>query len=291
MRFTYAEAMTDPNYYAPLARAAEAAGYDSMTLADSLCYPKDSDSVYPYTDAQSREFLEDKPFIDPFVLAAAMGVVTERLRFTLFVLKLPIRPPVHVAKQATSVAFLTGNRLALGVGTSPWIEDYEVSQVPWDGRGTRMNEAIDIVRGLMSGEYFEYRGEVFDLDPIKLCPVPSEPVPILVGGHSDVALRRAAVRGDGWMHAGGDEEELDRLLARLQELRVAAGTADQPFEIHAISMQAYTADGVKRLEDKGITDAIVGFRMPYQLGPDTEPLEAKVAHLERYAESVIAKVR
>jgi alkanesulfonate monooxygenase SsuD/methylene tetrahydromethanopterin reductase-like flavin-dependent oxidoreductase (luciferase family) len=154
-----------------------------------------------------------------------------------------------------------------------------------------MDEAIDIVRGLMTGDYFEYRGEVFDLDPVKLCPVPSEPVPILVGGHSDAALRRAARRGDGWMHAGGDEEELDRLLERLQRFRDEEGTADKPFEIHVISMDAYTPDGVRRLEDKGVTDVIVGFRVPYQLGPDTEPLGDKVAHLERYADSVMAKAR
>ena len=291
MRFTYAEAMTDPTFYVPLAQAAETAGYDSVTVADSLVYPKESDSVYPYTEDGSREFLEDKAFIEPFVLMAAMGAVTQRLRFTPFVLKLPVRPPVLVAKQVSSLAFLTGNRVGLGVGASPWREDYDVCQVPWERRGRRMNEAIDIVRGLMGGGYFEYHGEVFDLDPVKICPAPSEPVPILVGGHSDAALRRAARRGDGWMHAGGDAEELDRLLTRLHELRVAEGTADRPFEIHVISMDAYDADGIRRLEDKGVTDVIVGFRVPYQLGPDTEPLADKVAHLERYAESVIAKVR
>jgi hypothetical protein len=126
---------------------------------------------------------------------------------------------------------------------------------------------------------------------VKLCPAPTEPVPILVGGHSEAALRRAARRGDGWMHAGGDAEELDRLLDRLQELRVAEGTAGRPFEIHVISMDAYSPDGIKRLEDRGVTDVIVGFRVPYQQGPDTEPLEDKVAHLERYAESVMAKAR
>jgi probable F420-dependent oxidoreductase len=291
MRFTFAEAMTDPSYYVPLAQAAEAAGYDSITVADSLCYPKDSDSVYPYTEDGSREFLEDKAFIEPFVLMAAMGAATQRLRFTPFVLKLPVRPPVLVAKQATSLAYLTGNRLGLGVGVSPWQEDYDVTQTPWERRGRRMDEAIDIVRGLMTGEYFAYHGEVFDVPAIKLCPVPSEPVPILVGGHSDAALRRAARRGDGWMHAGGDEEELDRLLKKLRDFREEASTADEAFEIHVISMDAYDPDGIRRLEDKGVTDVIVGFRVPYHRGPDTEPLEDKIAHLERYAESVIARVR
>jgi len=290
VRFTYAEAMTQATYYLPLARAAEEAGYDSITVADSLIYPKDSDAEYPYTDEGSREFLEDKEFLETFTLVAAMGAVTTKLRFTPFVLKLPVRPPVLVAKQASSVAFLTDNRLTLGVGLSPWPEDFEVMGVPWEARGKRMDEAIDVVRGLTNGGYFQYHGEVYDLPPVKMTPAPTKPIPILVGGHSDAALRRAVRRGDGWMHAGSDGEELDALLDKLAKLRGEAGKADEPFEIHVISMDAYSVDGVKRLEDKGITDVIVGFRVPYIKGEDTEPLETKVEHLERFAESVIAKV-
>ena len=290
MRFTYAGAMTDASYYLPLARAAEAAGYASVTVADSLAYPQKSDTTYPYTPDGSREFLEDKDFIETFVLIAAMGAVTTSLRFTPFVLKLPVRPPVLVAKQAASIAALTGNRLALGVGVSPWPEDFEIMGVPFERRGRRMDECIDVVRGLTSGGYFEFHGEFYDFPPIKMAPTPAEPIPLLVGGHSDPALRRAARRGDGWMHAGGPGEELDALLDKLAGIRRAEGTADQPFEIHVISLDAYTADGVKRLEDRGVTDVIVGFRLPYILGPDTEPLADKIAHLERYAERIITKV-
>ncbi|HEY8480945.1 MAG TPA: TIGR03619 family F420-dependent LLM class oxidoreductase [Spirillospora sp.] len=286
MRFTYAEAMTDPSYYLPLAKAAEAAGYTSMAVADSLAYPKESDSVYPYTEDGSREFLEDKAFIETFTLIAAMGAVTSTIRFTPFVLKLPVRPPVLVAKQATSVQYLTGGRLGLGVGLSPWPEDFEVMGVSWARRGKRMDEAIDILRGLSNGGFFEFHGEFYDIPAIKITP--AEPFPILVGGHSDAALRRAVVRGDGWMHAGGDD--LDDLLTRLNRIREAEGRAGDPFEIHVISPDAYTPDGIRRLEDKGVTDVIVGFRMPYLKGPDTEPLDKKIEKLERYAENVIAKV-
>ncbi|TDD36602.1 TIGR03619 family F420-dependent LLM class oxidoreductase [Actinomadura sp. KC06] len=285
MRFTYAEAMTDPSFYLPLARAAEAAGYTSMSVADSLVYPRESDSVYPYTADGSREFLEDKPFIETFTLIAAMGAVTSTIRFTPFVLKLPVRPPVLVAKQATSTACLTGGRLGLGVGISPWREDFEVMGVPWERRGRRMDEAIDVVRGLSGGEYFEFHGEFFDIPAIKMTP--ARPFPILVGGHSEAALRRAVVRGDGWMHAGGGD--LDQLLTRLNRLREAEGKSREPFEVHVISPDAYSADGVKRLEDKGVTDVIVGFRMPYEKGPDREPLHTKIEHLERYAEKVIGR--
>ncbi|GGV15658.1 hypothetical protein GCM10010182_40790 [Actinomadura cremea] len=286
MRFTYAEAMTDPSYYLPLARAVEDAGYTSFSVADSLIYPKESDTSYPYTETGDRGFLEDKAFIETFTLIAAMGAVTSRIRFTPFVLKLPVRPPVLVAKQAMSITGLIGDRLGLGVGLSPWPEDFAVMGVPWERRGRRMDEAIDILRGLGTGEYFEYHGEFFDVPAIKLNP--ARPVPILVGGHSEPALRRAVVRGDGWMHAGGGDD-LDDLLTRINAIREAEGKAADPFEVHVISMDAYTPDGVKRLEDKGVTDVIVGFRNPYVKGPDTEPLDKKIEHLERFAETVIAK--
>lgn len=290
MRFSYAESMTDPSFYAPLARAAEEAGYDSMVVPDSICYPLHATGRYPYTPDGAREFLEDKPFIEPFSLIPALGAVTTHLRFVTFVVKLPVRNPVLVAKQATSTAVLTGNRLVLGVGTSPWREDYEVLGVPWADRGRRMDEELAIIRGLSAGGYFEYHGQVFDLPPVKIAPVPTEPIPILIGGHSGAALRRAARVGDGWLHGGGDPADLPGLLARLAGLRQAEGAAGRPFEVHVISMDAYSVDGVRRLEDQGVTDAIVGFRWPYQTGPDREPLTDKIAGLRRYADDVIAKV-
>src|SRR6478609_7369174 len=261
MRFTYAEAMTDPTYYAPLAQAAEAAGYTSMTVADSLIYPEESDSTYPYTDTGDREFLADKAFIETMILVTHLAAVTSTLRFTPFVLKLPVRPPVLVAKQVSSVAYLSDNRLGLGVGLSPWPEDF-----------------------------VGYDGEFYSFPPLKQTPTPTEKVPLLVGGHADAALRRAVLKGDGWMHAGGDPEELDRMLVKLAEIRKAEGDTRDDFEVHVISYDAYDLDGIKRLEDKGVTDCIVGFRVPYIKGPDTEPLETKIENLEKYAHSIISKV-
>jgi alkanesulfonate monooxygenase SsuD/methylene tetrahydromethanopterin reductase-like flavin-dependent oxidoreductase (luciferase family) len=287
MRFTYAEAMTDPTFYVPLAQAAEAAGYHAMTIPDSVAYPFESDSTYPYTPDGNREFLEGKSFIETFVLTAALGAVTKTLKFNFFVLKLPIRPPALVAKQAGSLAALIGNRVGLGVGTSPWPEDYELMGVPFAKRGKRMDECIDIIRGLTSGDYFEYHGEFYDIPKTKMTPAPSEPIPILIGGHADAALRRAA-RNDGWMHGGGNED-LDGLLATLNRYRAEEGQTGE-FQIHVISIDGFTVDGVKRLEDKGVTDVIVGFRVPYIKGPDTEPLDAKIRNLEWFAENVIAKV-
>ena len=106
MRFSYAESMCDPHQLPTLAIEAEQAGYHSFTVPESICYPKESDSKYPYTADGNREFLDGKPFIEPFVLMGALGAVTERIRFTTFVVKLPMRHPVLTAKQATSVAYM-----------------------------------------------------------------------------------------------------------------------------------------------------------------------------------------
>ena len=201
MRFTYAEAMTDFRFYIPLAKAAEAAGYHAMTIADSIAYPYESDSKYPYTPDGNREFLDGKEFIETFVLTAALGAVTTKLHFNFFVLKLPIRPPALVAKQIGSLAALTDNRIGFGVGTSPWPEDYELLGVPFARRGKRMDECIEIIQGLTSGDYFEFHGEFYDIPKTKMTPAPTKPVPILIGGHADAALKRAA-RLDGTCKAG-----------------------------------------------------------------------------------------
>src|SRR3990172_6941990 len=119
LRFTYAESMCDPGQLLPLAVAAEQAGFSSFTVPDSIAYPQRSAREYPYTADGNRAFLEDKPFLEPFSLIPALGAVTERLRFTTFVVKLPIRQPVLVAKSAASVAVLTDNRLAPRGGGRP----------------------------------------------------------------------------------------------------------------------------------------------------------------------------
>ncbi len=291
MRFSYAESMVDPTFYGPLARAAEDAGYDSFVVPDSICYPAESDATYPFNPDGTREFLEDKPFLEPFSLIPALAAVTEKLRFVTFVVKLPIRHPVLVAKQVSSVAVLSDNRFAFGVGTSPWPEDYALVDVPWEGRGRRMDEMLEVISGLVAGGWFEYHGTVFDVPRIKINPVPTAKVPLLIGGHGEAALRRAARVGDGWVHGGGDPTDLPGLLARLTELRAEYGREAEPFEVHVISMDAFSVDGARRLEDQGVTDVIVGFRWPYGVEPDTEALQTKVDNLRRFADTVITAVR
>lgn len=293
MKFIAAIAMTDPSFIVPMARVAEDAGYDVIAVPDSIAYPRESDSTYPYTPDGSREFLEHKPLVEPLIAIATMAAATERIRFVTNVLKLPIRHPVIFAKEVTTLAVLTGERVALGVGSSPWPDDYEIVELPWARRGRRFDECIDIIRGLTAGDYFEFDGEHYHFPAIKLNPTPTASIPILIGGHGDANLKRAARIGDGWISAGMSDEQLSTTLMRLRELRNEHGRADIPFEIHATTIDSFTAEGIKRLEDQGVTHTMGGFSAanPYAREPDTEPLQAKLDALRAYADNVITRLR
>ena len=291
MRFAYHATMCRPEFYLPLAMAAEEVGFDTFTLPDSICYPENSDSKYPYNGTGDREFLDGVPFLEPFSLIPAMGAVTNTIRFSTSVMKLAIRQPVVVAKSVSSVAVLTNERFAFGVGISPWPDDFDACQIPWKRRGKRMDEMIDIVKGLMSGEYFSYAGEIFQIDSMKICPAPSRPVPILIGGHSKAALKRAARVADGFIHAGGAFEDLESTVMQVENFRKELGTTDRPFEYQSMSAEAFSIDGVKKLEDLGIHEAIVAFRNPYEGREDTQTLEEKIGAMKWFSDNVIQKTR
>lgn len=291
MKFVTSTAMIDPAFYVPYAQAAEASGFDMLTVADSIGYPKESDSTYPYNPDGTREFLENKPFIEPVVAMSAMAAVTSTIEFCPFVLKLPVRHPVMFAKEVTSLAVLSNNRVHLGVGTSPWPDDYALVGLPWEARGKRFIECVEIIRGLSSGEYFEYHGEFYDFEALKLNPAPTQPVPILIGGNSPRLIRRAARIGDGWLPTGLTPEQLREGLATIQQLRVEYGRDHLPFTVLGGGVR--NADDVKAFEDLGVTHVMGGFGPfnPYGLAPDTEPLSDKVDRLKRFGDEVIAKFR
>ena len=286
MKFSYQIGMCEPDHYVPLAQAAEAAGFDGIAVADSICYPQEATSKYPYNKDGSREFLESVPFVESLIAVTAMAAVTETIRFSTFVYKLAVRQAPVVAKQVQSIQVLSGNRLDFGVGISPWEEDFAVCGVPWEKRGKRLDEQIDIVRGLESGEFFPYEGELHHMPANKMCPVPAVATPILIGGHAEPALRRAARQGDGWMCAGADMAQLDSYLKRIAHLREEYGTQQRPFRVFTTGQDAFTAEGIEALESIGVTDVVIGFRNIYEMEPD-RPLEEKVAMLQWYANEFI----
>ncbi len=282
MKFSFQVGMCDPDHYLPLAQAAEAAGFDGITVPDSICYPQEASSKYPYNEDGSREFLESIPFIESLIAITAMTAVTERIRFATFVYKLAVRQAPVVAKQVQSIQALSGGRLDLGIGISPWEEDFAVCGVPWEKRGKRFDEQIAILRGLESGEFFGFDGELHSMPANKMNPAPAAPTPLLIGGHTEVALKRAARVGDGWMCAGAEMEELAAYIKRLQQLREEFGTADKPFQIFTTGQNAFSKEGIEELENIGVTSVVIGFRNVYAMEPDVS-LEEKIQQLQWYA--------
>lgn len=290
MRFTFHPTMCPVDQYVPLAQAAEAVGFSGLTFPDSICYPEIADTKYPYNEDGSRSFLDGTPFLEPFVAIPALAAVTNTLRFTTSVVKLPIRNPVLVAKQLSTIDVMFPGRLALGVGLSPWIEDFQICGERWEGRGARFEEMIHIIRGLMSGEFFSFDSEFYQIASCKLNPVPARPTPLLLGGHADVALKRAARIGDGWIHAGGDSEQLRGLIEKINGYRREFGTEQRTFEIHATTADAFDPDKVKAMQEMGVTECIVGFRNTYKGGEDNKSVQEKIDIMHWYADNVIAKV-
>jgi probable F420-dependent oxidoreductase len=291
MKFAYHATMCPADQYEPLVIAAENAGFDTFTFPDSICYPQEGSDVYPYNDDGTRDFLDGVPFLEPFVAIPYLAAVARKIRFTTSVLKLAIRQPVIVAKQLSSLAVITNNRFGFGVGISPWPEDFLASQIPWEKRGKRMDEMMEIINGLMTGEYFGYDGEIFQLDPIKLCPVPTAHVPLLVGGHAKPALRRAGRLGDGWIAAGASTEELKSMIDQIDEYRREYQRDHLPFENHGMTAEAFSLEGLEKLAGIGITEVIIAFRNPYDKSEDNQTVEEKIGMINWYAENIIQPYR
>jgi alkanesulfonate monooxygenase SsuD/methylene tetrahydromethanopterin reductase-like flavin-dependent oxidoreductase (luciferase family) len=292
MRFSYHPSMCNPSFYLELGKAAEAAGFDTITFPDSICYPKDCDSTYPYNEDGSREFLDGVPFLEPFSIIPAISAVTSKLEFSTSVYKLAPRQAVTTAKFVTTLGVITDNRFHFGIGVSPWYEDFLATGERWEKRGKRMDEQIKILKGLMGGEYFGFKGEFYDIPEIKLCPAPSKPVPILIGGHSEPALRRAAKIGDGWISAGLNLQATEAMINKINNYRIEFDTiGNSEFQFQVMGEDAYSPKGIRALENLGATEVIVAFRNAYQGGADNRTLEGMIAEINWYAEEVISKTK
>ncbi|WP_158880605.1 TIGR03619 family F420-dependent LLM class oxidoreductase [Amycolatopsis anabasis] len=288
MKFTLSVALTPLDQLAELAITAEQHGFSSVALPDSLFYSETVSADYPYTPDGNRFWNAETPWVDPLIAAASMGAVTREIRFYTSVLKLGSRNPVLLARQVGSVANLTGNRfgLGLGVGWSP--EEFEWCGAPYANRGKRVDEAIDVLRLILGGGMVEYHGRFFDFDKLQMSPAPSERVPFYVGGHTEVALRRAARIGDGWASAMMKYDDLRETIERLRALRAEYGRSDEPFEYQAVCIDRFGLDGYRAQAEIGVTDVITVPWVFDGLGFDAD-IEAKKDSIKKFADEIISK--
>jgi alkanesulfonate monooxygenase SsuD/methylene tetrahydromethanopterin reductase-like flavin-dependent oxidoreductase (luciferase family) len=201
-------------------------------------------------------------------------------------MKLGSRNPLLLARQVGSVANLTNNRFGFGVGIGWAPEEFEWCGVPYARRGKRVDEMIEVIKLVLTGGMVEFHGEFYDFDKLQMSPAPSKPVPFYVGGHTEVALKRAARIGDGWTSAMMTCDQLAETIGKLNALRGEFGRDDQPFEFQAVCIDKFGVDGHRELAEAGVTDNIVIPWIFEGLAFDA-PLDKKKDSLKRFADTYI----
>jgi len=285
MKFWQMVTWAETDQYRDIAKIAEEVGFHGIMNADHAFFPRRMNSPYPYSEDGQPPMSSDSEYPDTWVSLAQMAAVTERLMFSTAVYILPLRNPIEVAKATASLALMSDNRFALGVGVGWMKEEFDNYGVDFRTRGRRYDECLDCIRKLWSGEWVEYRGEYIQFDALRILPVPGKPVPIYLGGSSEVALRRSARMADGWIGTGNSPDEVPGLLRRLRELRGGFGREGAPFETVIGLRGEPDVDTYRRLEEAGMT-AGVSPPFPFVLGWGST-VEQKRAAMEAFAERFI----
>ncbi|MCC6850294.1 MAG: LLM class F420-dependent oxidoreductase [Deltaproteobacteria bacterium] len=288
MRFWQSVAFAAPDEVLELARIAERVGFHGVFCSEHVFFPERLASKYPYSPDGAPLFTAETPWLDPWVQIAAMAAVTRTLRFVTGVYILPLRHPLEVAKTVASVALLSGDRVGLGVGAGWMREEFDVLGRAFAGRGKRMDEQIAILRKVWAGGMVEHHGAHYAFPRLQLSPAPRTAPPILIGGQSEAAFKRAARLGDGWVGSGHAPEQVLEVMRRLQELRREAGRERAPFDAILVLSAPAGLDDLRRFEDAGVT-SLVSWPLTFTLGPQAT-MDEKRRYLETYANDVIAKI-
>jgi probable F420-dependent oxidoreductase len=289
MKFWQSTAFTNPLELPEIAKGAEAAGFDGILVSEHLFVPQDYKAAYLYSESGRPDFTTDTPFPDPWIAITAMAAVTTKLRFTTMVNILPLHHPLEIAKAVGSTALFSDNRVILGAGAGWMREEFDALGVPFETRGKRFNEMIEVLRKVWEGGLVEHHGKHFDFPLLAQTPAPAKQVPIYIGGASKAALKRAATLGDGWLGAGNTPDEAAEILGTLKTLREEAGRGDEPFETIVPLVVPPEPDVLKRLSDLG-AHGTVNYPFAYTVGPDAS-LQQKLDMMNQYGENVIANMK
>ena len=284
MKFFQSVSQTPLSQVMELARLIEEAGFEGITMSDHLVRPRVVRSRYPYAASGEMAAGTATPYPDCWVLAGALAQVTRQLRFMTAVYVLPMRDPFSAAKAISTAAALSNGRVMLGVGVGWMEEEFELTGQPFAGRGPRTEEMLEVLRKLCSGEMEEHHGAFYDFGPLQMQPVPEACPPVLIGGHSPAALRRAA-RSDGWIGVNYELPEALEVLEALARARKEAGTGNRPFDAAIALNREPTRDDCPRLEDAGAT---ILFNPPLGLPePLSTSLDSKREEIAGFAERLI----
>jgi probable F420-dependent oxidoreductase len=297
MRFWAGTQFRNSRELLAIARILDEVDFGGMSTGDHLIYPKAIKSHYPYKEAalpDGRPFwAPETEWPDTWVTISALAAVTTNLYFSNAVYVLPARPILEVAHQVGTASVLSGGRVMLGAGIGWMREEFDLLGTDFDNRAKRIDEMIPALKALWKGGWVSWKGEYYDIPELMMEPHPDPTVPILYGGVSDPALRRAARLCDGWVGTGCTWDEAVDFVDRLNAYRREYGRENLPFEIILALRETPSPDLYKRAEDIGITGCMVSpFGRP---DPAAVTKPGSVEHLrapvEKFAEEILAKCR
>jgi probable F420-dependent oxidoreductase len=266
-----------PDQLVPVAAAAERVGFEGVSLPDHLFFPEHISSRYPYSDDGDVSWPLDAPWPDCWVAIAAIAQAVPRLRFTTSVFIAPLRDVFALAKAVGTAAAFAPGRVSCGLGAG-WIrEEFDIVGVDFATRGRRMDEMLDVLPKLWSGDSVEHKGEHINFGPISMRPA-AGPIPILVGGNTAPALRRAACH-DGWIGTYASLEATTAMVATFRRNRADFGRSDIPWEVLLTGGPGIAKDAAA-LDDLGVDGVIV----PAAALSATSGTSEVIAAVERYAD-------
>ncbi len=280
---------TEVDQFIAIAQKAEELGYEGITVPDHLAYPATIETPYPYTEDGEVWWPNTNPWSDPWVTLTAMGVATSTLRFATNIYLAALRDPFTVSRATSAAAIYTNNRVACGVSAGWLKEEFDLLGMDFRSRGRRLDEVIQCVRDLNSGEVVSHTGEFYQYDDVIMSPVPTQPIPFWVGGKSKAALRRAA-DNDGWLGVPLMLEEMKGVIDTIFEKRRENGKYEEPFDVVISAMEAYTPEFIDTLDPAGTYHASVlpwtpspwGRAFWVEEGEDHTEFEVKVRSMERF---------
>ena len=247
---------SSPQGATDIARAAEAGGFDTLWTVEHVVVPSGYESQYPYDPSgKMAGGAEEFDLPDPLVWLAYVAAQTTRIQLGTGILILPQRNPLVAAKEIATLDVLSGGRVRLGIGVGWLEEEFDSLGIPFADRGRRTDEHVAVMRALWSGRA-SFDGEFTTFGEALSRPVPAQgqDVPIVIGGHTPAAARRAGRIGNGFFPGKGDAAELAELVRVMREAAEAAGRNPDAIEL---TTGARDLEGMKQLHDLGFTRFIV----------------------------------
>jgi len=275
-----------------VAQKAEALGYESLWIPEHLAVPMEMTTPYPYSADGKFPGGTTVNIHDPFVALAYVAACTQRIRLGTGVFVLPLRNTLAVAKAVASLDVLSQGRFIFGIGIGWLEEEFAAVGMPFTDRAARSREAVRVMTALWSEDAPRFAGRFHNFPALGFNPKPVQQPhpPLIFGGESRPALKRAAELGDGWYGTQFTPDSIRPVLATLKELVDGAGRDFAQFEITSgvdRTLYPLTLDTVRRFRDAGVHRLIAfapGFVPRARFETDLFP------QLERFADEVIAKL-